>query len=156
MNPLMEQLHDIEGIDPISWWPLGIGWWIVIGAVLAATTAFLIFLIRRRVFLRSWKNDTLRKLDALENHLTEQTAREAAITLSEYLRRIAVHRYSREECAGLTGYKWLLWLKERDPKGFNWTNKGKPLVDAPYSPETSSISPEELKLLIQAVKGWVK
>ena len=30
MSSLMQQLHDIEGLDPISPWPLAIGWWVSI------------------------------------------------------------------------------------------------------------------------------
>ena len=29
MSSLMQQLHDIEGLDPISPWPLAVGWWVL-------------------------------------------------------------------------------------------------------------------------------
>ena len=35
--------------------------------------------------------------------LSDATARETVIALSEYLRRIALRRFSRKECAGLVG-----------------------------------------------------
>src|SRR5690349_6593876 len=100
MMNLLEQLHDIEGLDPISWWPLPLGWWIVI---VVSALFFLLgvwFLIKWITFNRSWKKDTLKKLAKLEKNLSDSTARETAVALSEYLRRIALKRYSRKECAG--------------------------------------------------------
>lgn len=156
MNSLLDQLHDIEGLDPISWWPLAIGWWIVIviGVVLISLTAW--FIVHKLAFMRSWKNDTLQKLAALENELSDATARETAINLSEYLRRIALRRFSRKECAGLIGEAWLKWLTEQDLKQFDWKAKGRILIEAPYSPVHSKHSAKEIRDLIQAARDWVR
>src|ERR1700722_20011952 len=134
MSSLMQQLHDIEGLDAISPWPLAIGWWVVIacGALVYEGT---IWLLRRRLdYLRSWKRDTFKKLDILEQNLSSSTSGETLIFLSEYLRRIAVRRFPRKECAGLVGGAWLKWLKAHDPKQFDWTEKGKLLIEIPYAP----------------------
>ena len=68
MNSLLEQLHDIEGLDPISMWPLASGWWILIscGTVIALSMGIAIFYYL--AFRRSWRNDTLQKLAALEEN----------------------------------------------------------------------------------------
>lgn len=155
MDQLLNQLHDIQGLDQISSWPLAIGWWVVIfiGALLAAIMG--IYLFRRLAYLRSWKNETKKTLNRLEKNLSESNAKETLVVLSEYLRRIAVHRFSRQECAGLTGNAWLDWLAEKDPKKFDWKMKGTPLIDAPYAPPNRTLPPGEIKVLIQAVKSWV-
>lgn len=156
MNSLLEQLHDIEGLDTINWWPLAIGWWvlIVLGVCLVALiTCFVIF---KLAYKRSWKNDTYQKLVYLEKNLSDVTARETIIALSEYLRRIALRRFSRKECAGLTGEAWLKWLTANDPKQFDWENNGNLLIDVPYAPLNTSISANKIKDLIQAVKNWVR
>ena len=88
-------------------------------------------------FKRSWKNDTLQKLAFLEKNLSDATAVETVIALSEYLRRIALKRFSRKECAGLTGKSWLKWLTTHDPKKFDWEAKGALLIDVPYARDTS-------------------
>lgn len=155
MNERIPNLRDIEGIDPVSIWPLGLGWWILICMSVLTAFLFIVIVLKRRNFLRSWKYDTLKKIDFLEERMTQETARESLIQLSEYLRRIAIFRYSRKECAGLFGDQWLEWLKQHDPKGFDWKEKGKILVDAPYAPE-KSISLEQVKEYITAVKRWIR
>lgn len=156
MNELMEQLHDIEGLDPISPWPLGMGWWLVIVFAIIIAIASAIYAYRRLAFKRSWKHDTLQQLANLESNLSEQTARQTVIALSEYIRRIAVLRFSRKECAGLVGQDWLQWLTKHDPKRFVWDKKGLPLIEAPYAPPDFTLPTGRIKDLIQAVRGWVR
>ncbi len=155
MNSLLEQLHDIEGLDPISFWPLALGWWILIAVLILLSLAIVWFTYSKLAFRRSWKNDTLKKLAFLEKNLSDSTARETVISLSEYLRRIALRRYSRKECAGLIGNTWLTWLSKQDVKGFDWERKGKLLIDVPYSPLNHKLQGEQIKELIQAVRNWV-
>lgn len=155
MSSLMQQLHDIEGLDAISPWPLAIGWWVVIACGTLILGSALWLLWRRLSFLRSWKRDTFKKLDALEKNLTPSSAGETVVFLSEYLRRIAVRRFPRKECAGLVGDAWLNWLKAHDPKQYDWTHKGKLLVEIPYAPAHADLPLHQIKELIQAVRSWV-
>ncbi len=156
MNPLLEQLHDIEGLDSISWWPLAIGWWVIIGAGILIGCSVGFFIAYRVAFKRSWKNDALLKLTVLEKNLSEATALETLTILSEYLRRIALQRFSRKECAGLVGDAWLKWLSKHDPKHFDWENKGDLLTELPYAPTPNPPSLAQIKELIQATKTWVR
>lgn len=156
MNPLLEQLQDIEGLDAIGWWPLAIGWWILMGVGIFIICGIAYFIASRIAFKRSWKNDTFQKLAILEKNLSDATARETALALSDYLRRIALRRFSRKECAGLTGEAWLNWLTKHDPKNFEWGKKGNLLVEVPYAPLTSRLSTHQIKDLIHAVREWVR
>jgi uncharacterized protein DUF4381 len=155
MNPLLEQLHDIEGIDSISVWPLAIGWWIIIFISLAILVFLGIYAIKWIAFKRSWKHDTLQKLALLESNFSDENAKDTVIALSEYLRRIAIRRFSRQECAGLTGEAWLKWLTLHDPEGYDWQNKAILLINMPYAPLNAGISASSLKELIQAIRNWV-
>jgi len=155
MSPLMEQLHDIEGLDAISPWPLAIGWWIAIVCGMLALAVAIWLLKRRLDYVRSWKRDTIKKLDSLEHSLSSSTSTETIVLLSEYLRRIVVRRFPRKECAGLVGEPWLEWLKAHDPKQFDWTEKGKLLTEIPYAPTYSDLPQQQIKELIQAVRHWV-
>lgn len=155
MNSLMEQLHDIEGIDLISSWPLAIGWWFLIVfsvLFLCLGTAFIFYTL---AFKRSWKNDTFQKLSKLEKELSESSARETVVILSEYLRRIVLKRFPRNECAGLVGEDWLKWLSKHDVNQFDWEKKGAILIKVPYAPLSSDLSINEIKDLIHAVRNWV-
>jgi hypothetical protein len=155
MNPLMEKLHDIEGLDVIGLWPLALGWWISIGCGMLVLGGLIWFFIHRLKYLRSWKRDTFKKLAYLEKDLSTSTSKDTIATLSEYLRRIAMRRFPRKECAGLVGETWLKWLQDHDPKQFDWTSKGKLLIEIPYAPDHRDVSLIEIKELIQAVRNWV-
>lgn len=156
MNNQVPGLKDIEGIDPVSFWPLGLGWWIVIGFFLILILSVLWIYARKRAFRRSWKYDALSAICSIERELTAENTRDSLVQLSEFLRRIAVARYSRKECAGLMGDAWLEWLSKKDPSGFDWRAKGKALIDAPYAPSDRSLSLQTVKEYIRAIKGWVK
>lgn len=151
----MQELHDIEGLDVISFWPLAIGWWVSIACGVVILSFSIWLLIYLFDYLRSWKRDTFKKLEHLEQNLSPATSGEAIVFLSEYLRRIAVSRFPRKECAGLVGDAWLTWLKTHDPKQFNWTEKGRLLIEIPYAPVRSELSVTQVKELIQAVRNWV-
>jgi uncharacterized protein YfaT (DUF1175 family) len=156
MPPELKQLHDIAGLDPISWWPLSTVSWICLSSAILLLASLAYYVARRVAFKRSWKNDTFEKLATLEKNLSETTAKETAIILSEYLRRIALRRFTRKECAGLVGDAWLKWLTVHDPKGFDWEQKGSFLMDAPYAPAEVMLSTSQIKDLIQAIRNWVR
>ncbi len=155
MNPL-EKLHDIEGIDAISRWPLSFASFVVIAIGVLILSIAIYWAISFFLFKRSWKNDTLKKLSILEKNLCDETSRETVVLLSEYLRRIALRRFSRKECAGISGRAWLKWLAMRDPKQFDWEKKGTLLIEVPYSPISSVIPTPPIKDLIQAIRDWVR
>lgn len=156
MNSLLEQLHDIDGIDAISRWPLAIGWWVLIGLAIVMIILAVSFVISRIRFKRSWKYDTFKKLAILEENLTDITARQTVMTLSEYIRRIVLRRFPRKECAGLVGKAWLKWLAKHDPKEFDWETKGAVLIEGPYSPIHQQLPPDQIKELIKAIRHWVR
>ena len=156
MNDLLAQLHNIEGLDPIHWWPLAPGWWVLMGLTILALLGFLLLYFKQRSFKRSWQHTILSQLSALEQNLSESSTQETLIELSGLLRRIAVQKYSRVECAGLEGKTWLAWLTNHDPSQFDWDTKGACLIEAPYTPSTLVIPLEEVLEIIKAIKGWVK
>ncbi len=156
MQNLIDQLHDIDGLKSISRWPLAIGFKILIVLGVLVLIGLLILLYRWIKFNRSWKKETLLRLAELDKNLAHETSRETLIELSTYLRRIALKRFSRKECAGLVGKGWLDWLTANDMAKFNWKEKGKVLIDAPYSPLNATIEVTHVKELIQATRGWVK
>jgi hypothetical protein len=150
---LLAQLYDIRGLGHISWWPLAPGWWALL-ALISLITAVLYW--RRRAYWRSWKGDARRSLDRLDAGLTRENAQTTAASLSMLLRRIAMQRHSREECAGLWGQDWLRWLSEKDPGKFDWAAGAGLMVEAPYAPPGRDIPPQDVKKLISAATRWVK
>jgi hypothetical protein len=159
MNPLLQQLHDIEEMDPIHWWPLPVGW-LLVAFFSLMVIAFIVYRIAKWIsFRRSWKSDFLTQLRQIEKRLPERNNYELITLLSQLLRRMALQLFSRKECAALTGNDWLQWLTDRDPKQFNWNEKGKILIRAPYAPFDENLPPpsqKEIKEMIQAMKQWIR
>ena len=156
MNSLLEQLHDIEGLDAIHMWPLGWGWWLLLFCVSVLIGGGMWWAVRRLAYQRSWQKDALEKLAILEKNLSEENARETVIQLSEYLRRIIIKQFPRTECAGLIGKQWLTWLSQHDPKQFNWEEEGAVFLHIPYAPSSYIPSTKNIQELIHAVKYWVR
>jgi hypothetical protein len=90
----------------------------------------------------------------LRRHVAKADAKETAGELSELLRRIAMARYGRSTCAGLSGEEWLDWLQNKDPTGFDWRTKGLPLLDLPYAPPGQTAT-ATLRPLIDAALVWL-
>jgi len=147
-------IKDIYELDPISTFPLAIGWYIV--AIIILLSLLLIF--RLSAFWReyprgSWNKEAYYQLKDLKLQAKNKGGVATAKQFSELLRRIAMARCGREQCAGLAGDNWLKWLESQDPKGFLWTQKGKLLLTLPYAPE-KSVSHIALIPLIEASLYW--
>ena len=164
MYPGVEQLRDIHGIQGVSWWPPGPGWWLLTAAVLALV--FLAWRFRTKIRLTmppvpfltvgSWRWDAARRLRDLRRRAGNQDSKQTAGELSELLRRIAMARLGREACAGLTGEDWLAWLRGNDPKAFDWPRQGRLLLEVPYAPPGDLSRSQELLTLIDAAYDWVE
>jgi Domain of unknown function (DUF4381) len=152
-DKLLAQLYDIRELDPVSWWPVAPGWWVLIAlALLAAAAAYW----RHWTYQRSWQGQTYRAFVALNRQLSGSNAQQIAGALSVLLRRVAMQSFSRAECAGLEGTDWLRWLTAKDPGGFDWVTRGSLLIEAPYAPPGRIYSPQSVKILIDAAKRWVR
>jgi len=161
MMPGIDQLRDIRGLDPLSWWPPAFGWWLVILVALVVLLA-LPFLWRyalgwwRRRVSGDWRGDAWRQLHALRDRLRWGDQRTVAADLSELLRRIAIARMGRRACAGLIDEEWLMWLEAHDPNGFTWRREGRILNDLPYAPPGARVSASSLEPLVAAAEEWTR
>jgi len=151
---LLSQLRDIRGLEDVSWWPLAPGWWILFGLVLAIILGLLLF--------KKWRTMRARRFEAqlkviLESLRSETNVKKKAQGLSEVLRLAALRRYGRKTCAGLEGKDWLYWLKEHDPKGFDWPDKAEIIIEAPYMPDQAVVKSNlDFDALFKAAERWVK
>lgn len=162
MEPGLSQLRDIQGITSVPWWPPATGWWLLLTALVAlAITAYHWRLVLRLrvpipgITLGTWRWDAAVELRSLRRRAREgQDPKKTVGELSELLRRIAMARWGRRSCAGLTGEDWLAWLAARDPAGFPWEARGRLLITAPYAPR-GSMGERDLLALIEAAFVWV-
>ncbi len=151
MNHLIKEIH---GLDPIGWFPLAIGWYLAFLVGLLC----LLFLFRLTTFRReyptgTWHKEAYLQLKALKREAKAIGGIATVNRLSELLRRVAMARCGRQNCASLSGQAWLQWLEENDPKGFLWSEKGVILLTLPYSGQQES-SHIPLMPLIDATLVW--
>lgn len=167
IEPSLQALRDIRDLPPFPWWPPAFGWWllalglIALGALIWRWRLPLSLAIPLPgITLGTWRWEAAQVLRDLRRRLTHGDDPKAlAGELSELMRRIAMARFGRPACAGLTGNDWLSWLAKHDPNGFAWDERGRILIDAPYAPPAwikTDQAAADLQVLIAAAWGWVE
>lgn len=112
MNPdaLLQQLADIHEPASISWWPLAIGWWLLIFTILMGG------LIVTRLLLKKRRNNAYRRTALMHYRAMVQntTLGDHAKFLAcvELLRRASQARPSVSSGAGLCADHWLCDLQQ--------------------------------------------
>jgi len=153
-------LRDINGIDPVGWWPPGPGWWVVAALLLLTLivikwkwSTIVCWIKQPRA---PWRRDARKQLNLLRKRLTISDSKKIAAELSELLRRIAVARCGRNSCAGLSGKEWLQWLSDNDPKSFDWNSQGELLQQLTYAPPSESDDTPQFEQMIKAAISWTQ
>lgn len=145
--PIDLPLRDIHLPDPIAWWPLAFGWWLVFAIGL-------VFVLLMILFIRRWVRPTLRKeatktLNAIEaSYQSCSSAHNCVSEISILLRRIVISRDPKN--AGITGTAWLQLLDFPDQKSFS-EGVGRILLTAPYQPDIDDHDVVELLTLCRKV-----
>lgn len=159
-TPIVYQLRDIHGLDPVPWWPPAPGWWVMLGGILISIWLIRNYILNshRQVLTElAWRRDAVWELRALRKRVRQQPIALSASQLSALLRRVAMARYGRDSSAGLTGTTWLKWLEAHDPAGYAWSERGQLLLTLPYAPpEAMTAAIPHLLELIDAALLWVK
>jgi hypothetical protein len=158
----MEQalpLRDIHLPDPISWWPLAWGWWLLIISVLLIIVMALMWFIRREKIKKIDKPVLF--MQTLVQLKSEKQAQSFAIKLSALLKHSAIYYYG-QQAAGLSGETWLAFLDQhwalgKTPEQKNTTHvflspQGRALLSAPYQ-ENPII---DQKFLGQLAYDWLQ
>lgn len=152
MDPTELPLRDLHLPEPVSWWPLAPGWWLVI----ALAAVVIIWLLRRAI--NKWRSNAprrfaVRELGSIESdYLRHRDAVLMAKKVSELLRRSMLAYAPRDEVAGLTGERWLAWLDQGLPVPYFHTEGGKSLLQLPYRDPESDLSDVDINALFAAVR----
>lgn len=145
-------LRDLHLPDPVGWWPLAAGWWVVL-MLLAAGLAWLAWRWYRAWQFEAPRRHALRELARLEaEYLEHRNPVELGKALSELLRRGMLAYAPRADMAGLTGEAWLAWLDEGMSVPYFHTDGGKSLLSLPYRRPDEDHSDVDVGALIAAVR----
>ncbi|MBR0572632.1 MULTISPECIES: DUF4381 domain-containing protein [Pasteurellaceae] len=141
----LEQLKDIHLPAPISWWPLAIGWWILIAIALISFIAGIWWWFKKSSRL---KKSVLAELHGLPSDNPILFISE----LSALLRRVAIYRYGQAYSVhNLSGQKWANFLNQGD-KGIAMPLANM-IANAPYSNNVSSGF--DANALRQEAERWI-
>ncbi len=145
-------LRDLHLPDPVGWWPLAPGWWILI-ALLAAGLAWLAAYLYRRWRFHAPRRHALRELARYEaEYLEHRNPVVFGRQVSELLRRAMLAYAPRAEVAGLTGEAWLQWLDRGMPVPYFPTDGGRSLLDLPYRDPGGDPGDVDVAALLAAVR----
>jgi len=147
-------LRDIHLPDPVLWWPLAPGWWILLGLAVAGIIAFL--LIKKIQQARRLKKAALAEFEIIcDAYQREENPAQLVRSLSTLLRRICLSYYPNTKAPGMTGKQWLAYLDQTtDNKGFQ-SEQGHILATAPYLPEHECPDYDTTALLLLC-KAWIR
>ena len=137
MDPQALPLRGLHLPEPVGWWPLAPGWWVLI-AILVVASGLLVRAWLRRRARSAARRKALRRLEESRSAYAHHGNPVMLGTeVSELLRRTMLAYAPRSEVAGLTGDAWLAWLdRDLDQPRFR-EGPGRSLLELPYrNPET--------------------
>ena len=152
MDPSQLPLRDLHLPDPIGWWPLAPGWWVIIVLALFGL-GWLIRKAWRQHRFNAPRRFAMRELERAEAAFLQHGN---AVTLgrqvSELLRRAMLAYAPRHEVGGLTGESWLRWLDRDLPVPYFHTEGGKSLLQLPYRDPQSEVNDVDVNAMLSAVR----
>jgi hypothetical protein len=147
----LAQLRDIHLPEPVGWWPLAPGWYVLMLLIL-----LIMMIITYRVYKRHVnglaKNKALELLTFYKDHYDkDRNAQVASARVSELLRRVALVYYPRAQVAGLHGDDWVEFLNKTSKK-IDFKPVKAMLLDSPFKTgETVNLKP-----LFTRAEQWIK
>lgn len=152
MNPTQLPLRDLHLPEPIGWWPLAPGWWLLIALAISALLWVGKKYLERRVAAAARRHALLKIRKYCDEYNRHSNAVLLSTQLSELLRRTMLAYAPRDAVAGLTGEDWLAWLdRDLDHPHFQ-SGDGRPLIEWPYRRPETSIDRSDVAAFVDAVR----
>jgi hypothetical protein len=131
----LTQLAPARAPTPPSWWPPAVGWWILLGLILALAAASILW----QRFLVGARGRRVRRAAIAELHRIRSLAEtDQAPAIQHLMRRYAITAYGTTAVANLSGDAWLRFVQAHGGAGFGGTNGNRFLAAAFGKPAASS------------------
>ena len=148
----LQNLRDIHLPDPVGFWPLAPGWYLLAIILLLLAIGISCLVCRRHRRGRAKRQALLLLHDYERQYAAGTDAAVISAQISELLRRVALVYYPRTRVAGLNGLLWIGFLNETSDK-INFTEISGLILDLPYQNKSSGT---DLKPLFSSAKAWIK
>ncbi len=148
----LAKLHDIHLPDPIGWWPLALGWWLLLGLLSLGALAALAFEYRRR---RTVRYAALRELAGMKARLADgPMVQDVTTDLAVLLRRIVLCGPEAQKFAAISGPDWVARLG-KGPGGLS-APIATLIANAPYAPTHSGAAVQDLQKAMAEAEIWIR
>lgn len=151
-NQALANLNDIMMPEPISWWPMAIGWDVVALLILAGITLMVSY-GGRYYYHQLPKQQALKLLKQYQlNYQHHQDSVLYSASINALLKRVALAYFGRTKVAGLYDQAWLEFLNQT-ANNINVNNVGNLLLVLPYVKSADNI---DLQPLFTFAHAWIK
>ena len=147
----LAQLHDIHLPQPLGWWPLAPGWYLLALLIIAFLAFALVILLRRHANHKA-KREALRLLITYQQQYKANNAQLTCARLSELLKRVALAYFPREKVASLQGKDWIEFLN-RTARGVDFTKMKCELLELPFR---QGMANRDLSSFFDMTKAWIE
>lgn len=146
----LAKLRDIRLPEPIGWWPLAPGWWVLIAIVFLCILVGLVLEFRRR---RTLRHAALRELAGLKARLDSDAATpDVATDLAVLMRRFVLRGPEARKLGAVSGPDWAAELG-RGPGGMS-EHIAALIANAPYTPTTETT--EDVRKAVAEAEIWIR
>jgi hypothetical protein len=155
LNQALAELKDIHLPNPISFWPIAPGWYVLLALVLVLLSLVLRQVLRFRQRQQP-KQQALKMLGSYQAEYEKSHNHQMiGAHISELLKRVALVYFPRSQVAGLEGDRWLEFLdstsKEKRFKTLRFE-----LLELPFSPSGQTDKQVNMSALFEATRLWIK
>jgi hypothetical protein len=153
----LEQLKDIHLPNPIGWWPIAWGWYLL-GLLIITLLATLSYCIWKYYKRTGAKREALTLLKQyFQTYKAERNCQSSSAQVSELMRRVALAYFPREEVASLQGEAWIAFLNNHS-KTVNFAPIKELILELPYRTKVlaSNTPNPDLTPLFTCAKAWIK
>ena len=138
-------MHDIVTLEPVSWWPLAPGWYVLILA-LAITMAWLGYKRLKQWRRNAYRREALKELESI-----------APQEVPELVKRVCLSTWPRNKVASLSGEAFIKFLNQSDDTSHFSHSTGTLLLELSYNPSPDiSRNDPQYQQLIHTTKQWIK
>ena len=148
---LSQQLRDVHLPEQAGWWPLAIGWWILIALIVVAIAVSIVYLVQHKKRNR-YRTQALQQLQkCYSKWQSKQDTVSYLQSVNAVLKRSVLHIGDTNGLIKLTGNDWIKALNRLVKKPLSEQTKSALSVEC-YQAESTA----DVELVQREISQWLK
>jgi hypothetical protein len=146
----LTNLRDLALPQPVAWWPVQPGWWIIFAGLLA------LGVLGGFRGVQAYRADAYRRAALAElSEMRRRSPAGLAPVLAALIKRTALAAFPRDQVAALTGDEWFKFLDRTGHRSAFCGGIGAALLRASVDPKRV-LSEGEAKQALAAARHWIR